>query len=146
MVWGSSCFWVWPVAPWSGFDQIAEHPPPTTSPGFSALGAGHLEEPLATSADDVDDSATDFQAVYVTANESVLELSNSAVHAAIHLAWIAAEDGSYGGQMGIYVKNRGRLGRVYMPAIAPFRHLIVYPALMRRLDRVWHERRSTASP
>ena len=40
-------------------------------------------------------------------------------------------------QMGIYVKNRGRLGQLYMPAIAPFRHYIVYPALMRRLESAW---------
>ena len=96
---------------------------------------------LRDSAAEIDDSASDFQMVYQTETESVLELSNSTVHAAVHLAWVAT-DNNYVGQMGIYVKNRGRLGRIYMPAIAPFRHYIVYPALMRRLGPAWKQRKS----
>jgi len=93
----------------------------------------------------LDDSGTDFQAVYQTENESVLELSNSTVHAALHLAWVKAEGATYVGQMGIYVKNRGKLGQLYMPAIAPFRHYIVYPALMRRLGPLWEQREPTST-
>ena len=69
-----------------------------------------------------------------------MELSNSTVHAAIHLAWVEVDNDSYIGQMGIFVKTRGRLGGVYMSAIAPFRHYIVYPALMRRLSQAWQQR------
>lgn len=87
-----------------------------------------------------DRATTDFQIVYQTETESVLELSNSTVHAAVHFAWIATGGADYVGQMGIYVKTRGRLGRIYMSAIAPFRHYIVYPALMRRLGPAWQER------
>ncbi len=101
-----------------------------------------LSSELRKTAETVDDSASDFQVVYQTENESVLELSNSTVHAAIHLAWVSLDDLTYVGQMGIYVKNRGRLGQIYMPAIAPFRHYIVYPALMRRLGPAWQQRRS----
>lgn len=103
-----------------------------------------LKEPAV----DIDDSATDFQVVYQTDNESVLELSNSTVHAALHLAWVEAEAATYVGQMGVYVKNRGKLGQIYMPAIAPFRHYIVYPALMRRLGPLWQQRRpaGTSTP
>jgi hypothetical protein len=35
------------------------------------------------------------------------------------------------------VRPNGRLGDAYMAAIRPFRHLIVYPALMRQVERGW---------
>jgi uncharacterized protein DUF2867 len=34
-------------------------------------------------------------------------------------------------------KPNGRLGTVYMAAIRPFRRLIVYPALLRQIERQW---------
>jgi len=101
-----------------------------------------LAPELKASAQGLDVETTDFQVVYQTENESAMELSNSTVHAAIHFAWLKdshAED-IYFGQMGIYVKTRGTLGRFYMPAIAPFRHYVVYPALMRRLRSAWSQR------
>lgn len=110
-------------------------------PGCEETSLRHrLPTELRKTAHEIDDSASDFQAVYQTETESVLELSNSTVHAAIHFAWVGTHDTNYVGQMGIYVKNRGRLGRIYMPAIAPFRHYIVYPALMRRLGPAWRQR------
>jgi hypothetical protein len=42
--------------------------------------------------------------------------------------------------MGVYVKPRGRFGELYMAAIAPLRHLIVYPALMGLIERAWKQR------
>jgi hypothetical protein len=39
--------------------------------------------------------------------------------------------------MAVYVKPRGRFGRPYMAFIAPFRHWVVYPALMRQIERAW---------
>jgi hypothetical protein len=84
--------------------------------------------------------ATGFAPVYRTASEAAAELSNKTVHAVMHLAWVEQADGSYGGQMGVYVKPRGRLGGLYMAAIAPFRHAIVYPALLRQIGRAWNAR------
>ena len=81
-----------------------------------------------------------FRAVYETPTEWAAELSNGIVHAILHLGWVPSKDGVYRGQMGIYVKPRGRLGPVYMALIAPFRHYIVYPALMRRIGRAWKAR------
>ena len=66
--------------------------------------------------------------------------SNETVHGVVHLAWIDQGEGHYRGQLGVYVKPRGRLGDLYMMLIQPFRHLIVYPALMRQIGRVWDER------
>ena len=46
--------------------------------------------------------------------------------------------------MAVLVKPNGPLGSAYMNAISPFRHLIVYPALMRQIGREW--RRSVRDP
>ena len=81
-----------------------------------------------------------FRPVYRTDTEWALEASNATVHAVLHLGWAPKAGTGYRGQMGVYVKPRGRFGSVYMAAIAPFRHLIVYPALMRRIDRAWQAR------
>jgi hypothetical protein len=39
--------------------------------------------------------------------------------------------------MAVLVKPNGRLGTGYMAAIKPFRHLIVYPLMMRDVEREW---------
>lgn len=46
--------------------------------------------------------------------------------------------------MAVLVKPNGLFGRTYMAAIKPFRYLIVYPALMRQIDRRWRARASTS--
>jgi Protein of unknown function (DUF2867) len=38
------------------------------------------------------------------------------------------------------VKPNGLFGKAYMAAIRPFRHLIVYPAAMREVERGWRSR------
>jgi hypothetical protein len=68
------------------------------------------------------------------------ELSNQTVHGVMHLAWVDRGEGRYLGQMAVYVKPRGRLGTRYMSLIAPFRHWVVYPALMRQIERAWKTR------
>ncbi|MCH7483965.1 MAG: DUF2867 domain-containing protein [Chloroflexi bacterium] len=83
---------------------------------------------------------TSFSQVFETPTEWAAEISNGTMHAILHLGWVKRKDGSYRGQMGIYVKPRGRFGTLYMALIAPFRHLIVYPALMRRIGRTWKAR------
>jgi len=58
----------------------------------------------------------------------------------MQLAWVRGREGVYHGQMGVYVKPRGRFGSAYMALIGPFRHFIVYPALMRQIGRAWEAR------
>jgi hypothetical protein len=41
------------------------------------------------------------------------------------------------------VKPNGLFGNAYMAAIRPFRHLIVYPALMREARELWERNRPT---
>jgi hypothetical protein len=81
-----------------------------------------------------------FKPLYRTDREWAAEVSNQTVHGVLHLGWADAGGGVYRGEMGVYVKPRGLLGQAYMAAIAPFRHLIVYPALMREVERRWNAR------
>ncbi|MGD1058069.1 MAG: DUF2867 domain-containing protein [Solirubrobacteraceae bacterium] len=81
-----------------------------------------------------------FKPLYRTDVEWAAEISNRTVHGVVHLAWVQKGVGAYQGQMGVYVKPRGRLGAAYMAAIAPFRYLIVYPALMHEVERAWTAR------
>lgn len=81
-----------------------------------------------------------FAPLYRTAVEFAAELSNQTVHGVIHLAWVDRGEGRYQGQMAVYVKPRGPLGKGYMALIKPFRHWVVYPALMRQIEREWNPR------
>ena len=54
-------------------------------------------------------------------DEWAAELSNGTVHAVLHLAWVEQGDGRHRGQMGVYIKPRGKLGATYMALIRPFR-------------------------
>ena len=81
-----------------------------------------------------------FTPLYRTDVEFGAEISNKTVHGVMHLAWVDEGDGRYGGQMAVYVKPRGRFGRQYMAFITPFRHWIVYPALLRQIERAWQAR------
>ncbi|MGH1341510.1 MAG: DUF2867 domain-containing protein [Nannocystales bacterium] len=81
-----------------------------------------------------------FVPVFRAEREWAGELSNSTVHAVLQLGWVRRDDGRFDGRLGVYVKARGWFGRAYMAAIAPFRHYIVYPALMRQVGRLWQAR------
>jgi len=58
---------------------------------------------------------------------------------------VADGGGRYHGQMAVLVKPNGRLGDAYMAAIRPFRHLIVYPAMLREGGRTWRTASTTAA-
>ena len=92
-----------------------------------------------------DDQRRQFSGLYLTDNEYAAEIANGTVHAVMHLGWVRDRSGSgYHGQMAVYVKANGCQGTAYMAAIKPIRHLIVYPQLMRTIERAW--RTSTPSP
>lgn len=78
--------------------------------------------------------------LYQTDDEWAGEVSNATVHAVLHLAWVGLGDGRYRGQLAVYVRARGAFGKGYMMLIQPFRHAIVYPALMRQIEREWEQR------
>ena len=81
-----------------------------------------------------------FTPVYLLDDEFAAEVANRTMHGVMHLAWVEDGDGAYRGQMAVLVKPNGVLGSAYMAAIRPFRHLVVYPPLMRRLAREWRAR------
>jgi hypothetical protein len=81
--------------------------------------------------------ALPFEPLYITEDEFAAEIANRTVHGVLHLGWVADGDGAYRGQMAVLVKPNGLLGRAYMAAILPFRHLIVYPQLMRQIEQRW---------
>ncbi len=83
---------------------------------------------------------SNFRSVFISEDEEAFEVSNALLHTILHLGWVRRPDGLYRGQLGVYVKHRGRAGRPYMAAIAPFRHYIVYPALLRRIESEWSTR------
>jgi hypothetical protein len=78
-----------------------------------------------------------FTPLYLVDDEFAAEIANRTVHGVLHLGWVADGEGGYRGQMAILVKPNGRLGSAYMAAIAPFRHLIVYPRMIREIGRTW---------
>jgi hypothetical protein len=78
-----------------------------------------------------------FSSLYLLDDEWAAEIANRTVHGVLHVGWVPDRNGVYRGQMAVLVKPNGALGRVYLHAIRPFRHLIVYPAMLRRIERAW---------
>jgi hypothetical protein len=81
--------------------------------------------------------ALPFESVYLLDDEWAAELANKTVHGVLHLSWVPDGQGRYRGQMAVYVKPNGLFGRAYLEAIKPFRHLVVYPPMLRELERRW---------
>ena len=81
--------------------------------------------------------ALPFSPLYVTDDEMAAEIANRTVHGIMHMGWVREGTGGYRGQMAVYVKPNGLLGEGYLAAIKPFRHLIVYPAMLRDIGRQW---------
>ena len=78
-----------------------------------------------------------FNSVYLLDDEFAAEIANRTVHGIMHLGWVSDGTGGYRGQMTVLVKPNGLFGTAYMAAIKPVRHLIVYPLLMRQIEREW---------
>jgi hypothetical protein len=93
--------------------------------------------------------ALPFTPLYLTADEFAAEIINRTVHGVLHLGWVrddadgadgADGAGRYHGQLAVLVKPNGVLGTGYMAAIRPFRHLIVYPPMIRQIGQAWRTR------
>lgn len=84
--------------------------------------------------------ALPFTSLYLLEDEWAAEVANETVHGVMHTSWVAEGTGSYRGQVAVFVKPNGPLGSAYMAAIKPLRSLIVYPQMMRQLERRWNER------
>ena len=87
-----------------------------------------------------------FASLYLLDDEWAAEIANQTMHGVMHLGWVPDETGGYRGQMAVLVKPNGRLGSAYMAVIRPFRHLIVYPAMLREIERAWRARPRDPTP
>jgi hypothetical protein len=87
-----------------------------------------------------------FTSLYLLDDEWAAEIVNRTVHGVMHIGWVPDATGGYRGQMAVLVKPNGLLGTAYMAAIMPFRHLIVYPPLMRDIERDWQASAGDPTP
>ena len=87
-----------------------------------------------------------FSSLYLLEDEFAAEAANRTMHGVLHLGWVPDEAGGYRGQMAVLVKPSGALGKAYLEAIRPFRHLLVYPVMIREFGRTWQARAAQAAP
>jgi hypothetical protein len=73
------------------------------------------------------------RSIYLFDDEALYEVSNDTVHALLHLGCVPGASP----ELAVYIKSRGLITRLYMMAITPARYLVVYPALMREVERRW---------
>lgn len=88
--------------------------------------------------------ALPFVPLYLLDDEYAAETANRTVHGVLHLGWVPDGTGGYRGQMAVLVKRNGLFGAAYMAAIAPFRHLVIYPRAIREIEREWQQARRTS--
>jgi Protein of unknown function (DUF2867) len=84
--------------------------------------------------------ALPFTSLYLLDDEWAAEIANRTVHGVMHVGWVEDGSGGYRGQMAVLVKPNGLFGNAYMAAIRPFRHIIVYPPMLRRIGQEWRAR------
>jgi hypothetical protein len=94
----------------------------------STVAPGTVEGPFAP-----------FRTLYVFEHELLNELRNATVHAFMSLS-IEPAEGGYLAYMAVYVKPVSRFTWLYMKALAPFRRFLIYPVLIRKVQRTWGER------
>ena len=93
-----------------------------------------------------DFDALPFTSLYLLDNEWAAEIANRTMHGVMHMGWVPDPTGGYRAQMAVLVKRNGLFGAGYMAAIAPFRHLIVYPPAIREFGREWRARAAGPTP
>ncbi len=81
--------------------------------------------------------ALPFTSLYLLEDEWAAEIANRTMHGVMHVGWVPDQTGGYRGQLAVLVKANGLFGTAYMAAIRPFRHLIVYPRMMRDGAKAW---------
>ena len=84
--------------------------------------------------------------VYLLDDEWAAEVANRTVHGVLHVGWVPDGFGGYRGQLAVLVKPNGLLGNAYLAGIRPFRHLIVYPHLLRHIGQEWRALAAHSTP
>ena len=104
-----------------------------------------LPDDLRDSPSGPDTDALPFSPLYLIDDEFAAEIANRTMHGVMHLGWVPDGAGGYRGQMAVLVRRNGVFGGAYMAAIGPFRHLVVYPRMLRELGRRWQARVAVAA-
>jgi hypothetical protein len=87
-----------------------------------------------------------FSSLYLIDDEFAAEVANRTVHGVMHIGLVPDGSGGFRARMAVLVKPNGLLGTAYMTAIKPFRHLIVYPPMLRDAERaLWASAAEQAS-
>ena len=81
--------------------------------------------------------ALPFDSLYLTEDEWAAEVANRTMHGVMHISRVPDGAGGFRAQMAVLVKPNGLLGSAYMLAIRPFRHLVVYPPMLREGAARW---------
>jgi hypothetical protein len=81
--------------------------------------------------------ALPFSSLYLTDDEFAAEIANQTMHGLMHIGAVSDGTGGVRAEMAVLVNPNGLFGNAYMAAIRPFRHLIVYPAVMRQGRELW---------
>ena len=81
--------------------------------------------------------ALPFQSLYLTDYEWAAEIANETVHGVMHIGVVPDGTDRFRARMAVLVKPNGLFGRAYLAAIKPFRHLLVYPPMLREGARGW---------
>jgi hypothetical protein len=89
--------------------------------------------------------ALPFTSLYLLDDEWAAEIANRTMHGVMHMGWVPDGKGGYQAQAAVLVKPNGLLGNAYMAAIRPFRHLLVYPPMLREIGREWRARTGSTS-
>ena len=106
-----------------------------------------LPEDLRASASSGPDFGTlPFSPLYLTHDEFAAEIANQTMHGVLHLGWVDDGAGAHRGQLAVYVKPNGWRGAAYMAAIKTFRHLLVYPPMLRQIEQSWRSASATRTP
>jgi Protein of unknown function (DUF2867) len=113
---------------------------PDTGPGSVPTLRDRLPADLRDASPGPEFDALPFTALYLTGDEWAAEIANRTMHGVMHIGRVPDDTGGFRARMAVLVKPNGLLGNTYMAAIRPFRHLIVYPPMMRDAERAWRER------
>src|SRR5438445_6621016 len=89
--------------------------------------------------------ALPFTSLSLTDDEWAAEAATRTIHGIIHIGRVPDQTGGFRAQMAVLVKPNGPLGAAYMAAIRPFRYLIVYPQILREVERFWRAGTRSAS-
>lgn len=122
----------WKLGEWFGWDDEddgLDHRVPSLRAALPAE--------LAATVDPGRFRALPFAPLYELPDEFAAEIANKTMHGVMHLGAVPAGQGRIAVRMTVLVKTNGIFGRAYMASIRPFRHLIVYPSMLREAERRW---------